>query len=295
MFKLLILLLGCSFGLTQPMYDRAYLPNVNALTFNKGEMTTYRRTHPVPALKCRNGLDKYGPSVVRCYNRGVDDTGNVAWECEAQLGSRYKLGKTKVSCEGFADASDPWILSGSCGLEYDLELTSEGKAYHDRMQMIDMNRGRHTHTGYNVPDVNNGVGYGLMVFGFGIISVCLILGISSYNEPKPKKVRYYDYSSHYSGVSDRVRPSSVPLDAYSNKSFLPHFNMRRRIPPPPPVVVPPPRVVIPPPPIVMPPPVVIPPRRYVPSPTTPPVVSPPPKLTGNEVKTVKAYATTENR
>ena len=59
-------------------------------------------------------------------------------------------------------------------------------------------------------------------------------------------------------------------------------------PPPPPPVPPPP-----------PPPLPVPPvsfdQRYIASAPTPPVVSPGVSLNGDEVKTVKAYATTKNR
>ncbi|KAF5889462.1 store-operated calcium entry-associated regulatory factor-like isoform X1, partial [Clarias magur] len=33
----------------------------------------------------------------------------------------------EVSCEGYNSPDDPYILKGSCGLEYTLELTAEGR------------------------------------------------------------------------------------------------------------------------------------------------------------------------
>lgn len=39
----------------------------------------------------------------------------------------YRFGKVEVSCEGYNNPDDPYILRGSCGLEYTLELTAEGR------------------------------------------------------------------------------------------------------------------------------------------------------------------------
>jgi hypothetical protein len=48
-------------------------------------------------------------------------------QCEADLPSRLKLGRVQVSCEGYSHPDDPYILRGSCGLEYTLEAT--GNSY----------------------------------------------------------------------------------------------------------------------------------------------------------------------
>lgn len=39
----------------------------------------------------------------------------------------YRFGRLEVSCEGYNSPDDPYILKGSCGLEYTLELTAEGR------------------------------------------------------------------------------------------------------------------------------------------------------------------------
>jgi hypothetical protein len=38
----------------------------------------------------------------------------------------YRLGSVSVACEGYDYPEDPYILAGSCGLEYTLELTQQG-------------------------------------------------------------------------------------------------------------------------------------------------------------------------
>jgi len=40
----------------------------------------------------------------------------------------YRFGNIAVSCEGYDYPDDPYILAGSCGLEYTLDLTKEGQA-----------------------------------------------------------------------------------------------------------------------------------------------------------------------
>ena len=43
------------------------------------------------------------------------------------MDNAYKFGRIEVSCEGFNHPDDPYILKGSCGLEYALELTEQGR------------------------------------------------------------------------------------------------------------------------------------------------------------------------
>ena len=39
----------------------------------------------------------------------------------------YKFGAIEVVCEGYDYADDQYILKGSCGLEYKLEMTDKGR------------------------------------------------------------------------------------------------------------------------------------------------------------------------
>jgi hypothetical protein len=59
-------------------------------------------------------------------NRGTDGY-DVQWACSAELDKRVKLGDIDVSCEGYRDPDDPYVLKGSCGLRYTLEYTAQGK------------------------------------------------------------------------------------------------------------------------------------------------------------------------
>merc|ERR1712166_1533432 len=43
------------------------------------------------------------------------------------LDNAYRFGETTVVCEGYDYPDDPYILTGSCSVEYTLELTQEGR------------------------------------------------------------------------------------------------------------------------------------------------------------------------
>merc|ERR1712210_415487 len=72
------------------------------------------------------GCSAFVPTVVQCYNRGTDGQ-DIQWECKADMEMKYKFGQIQVTCEGYDYPDDPYILAGSCGLEYTLELTKEGR------------------------------------------------------------------------------------------------------------------------------------------------------------------------
>jgi len=107
--------------------DFVKLSNVEVLTLYHGRMTTGRRSAPVPQLQCVGGSARYSftPQVVQCYNRGSDGD-DIQWECKAELDKAYQFGKISVSCEGYSYPDDPYILKGSCGLEFTLEFTKGG-------------------------------------------------------------------------------------------------------------------------------------------------------------------------
>jgi len=130
--KLLILLLapllvaGWGWG---EKHQKIRLRDVQVLTLQDGAMTTGRRSSPVPQLSCVGGSGRgrgYEPRVVQCYNRGWDGR-DVQWECKADMEGGVRFGKVEVVCEGYDYPEDEFILAGSCGLEYTLELTREGR------------------------------------------------------------------------------------------------------------------------------------------------------------------------
>ncbi|KAE8222177.1 hypothetical protein CF319_g4578 [Tilletia indica] len=95
---------------------RIRLDSIRTLTFYADERTTARRTSPIPQLTCKGkACRSYQPDVVQCSSMG-----DWQWKCEAELPEALRLGKVEVSCEGWENADDPYVLSGSCGLTYNL-------------------------------------------------------------------------------------------------------------------------------------------------------------------------------
>ena len=110
--------------------DKVKLENVQVLTFRENAMSQYRRTSAVPQLKVVGGSamaqTEFHPAVVQCKNVGYDGI-DINWECKADLDDSVRFGATEVFCEGYEYPEDPYILKGSCGLEYKLELTAAGR------------------------------------------------------------------------------------------------------------------------------------------------------------------------
>ncbi|KAF9924405.1 hypothetical protein FBU30_005630 [Linnemannia zychae] len=104
---------------------KVLLKDIQTLTLHQGRMTTGRRTSPVPQLKCvgGNACGDFEPEVVQCTNSGFDGH-DVQWRCQADLPDNLRFGEIEVYCEGYAYPDDPFVLKGSCGLEYKLQYTN---------------------------------------------------------------------------------------------------------------------------------------------------------------------------
>lgn len=115
----LIVLLGTD--LSAQAYESQRLIDISNLVFRNDAMTTGRRNPPIPQMSCiGTSCDPaYMPQTMMCYNTGHDGI-DVNWRCEGQLNPQYKLGTTEVNCEGFNHPDDPFILAGSCAVEYQL-------------------------------------------------------------------------------------------------------------------------------------------------------------------------------
>jgi hypothetical protein len=116
----------------RPKKDAVLLSKVETLTFRgHGAKTTARRVSAIPQLKCvsnRRICEIYEPEVIRCTNQGSSyGDEDIEWSCTASLPRELKLGSTDVICEGYSSAEDPYVLKGSCGVEYTLVLTDEGE------------------------------------------------------------------------------------------------------------------------------------------------------------------------
>ncbi len=98
------------------------LSEQQSMLFSRGAFTTGRRSSGLPQLQCvgPSSCAFAVPEVVACQNIGLASNGDPNWKCEAGLPDGVRFGRTDVSCEGYAFPDDPFILEGSCGLEYTL-------------------------------------------------------------------------------------------------------------------------------------------------------------------------------
>lgn len=103
--------------------DRVKLKDVQVLTLQKGKYTEARRSRRMHQLMCVGGTARcsFIPETVQCYNRGWDGR-TVNWECKADMDKKYSFGILEVSCEGYDHPDDDYILAGSCGLEFTINV-----------------------------------------------------------------------------------------------------------------------------------------------------------------------------
>ena len=110
--------------------DSVRLTDIDTLTFYNNRYTTGYRSKPIRQMKCISGYSncRHAPSNMQCYNRGTDGR-DVQWECKAEMEKGYSLGRTEVSCEGYSYPDDPYILAGSCGVEFEVNKNHDYSTY----------------------------------------------------------------------------------------------------------------------------------------------------------------------
>ena len=117
-FTKMLIVMFCLTNMIQAEPHKVLLSNIDAMVLNKEDMTTGRRAEPVAQLKCtRNCYNT--PDTVMCKNIGKSGSGPL-WDCTATLADDVRFTRMDVSCEGFDNPNDPYILEGSCGLSYAL-------------------------------------------------------------------------------------------------------------------------------------------------------------------------------
>lgn len=166
--------------------DKVLLRDIEVLTLYHGRYTTGRRSSRVPQLKCTGGTagcSAFIPQVVQCYNRGTDGI-EVQWECKSDMDNAFRFGEISVTCEGYDYPDDPYILKGSCGLEYSIDLTKEGHA-----------RGYQSHDPYRGSDGKDSYVGTLVMF----VVICAIL--------------YFVYSRFLSGAQQHADDAPPPYSA----------------------------------------------------------------------------------
>ena len=87
------------------------------------------------------------------YNKGPLQIRRVhSRECKTEMPNEFKFGKIQVSCEGYDYPDDPFILAGSCGMEYTIDRTGVNQGHHNNNQ-------GHGGNSYSSNGWNNGKGY----------------------------------------------------------------------------------------------------------------------------------------
>tara|TARA_B110001469_G_C9639359_1_gene321246 strand:+ start:378 stop:974 length:597 start_codon:yes stop_codon:yes gene_type:complete len=119
-FTKIVFLLGFA---TNVYGNKHLLSETQSLTLTTGRMTTSRRSYSISQLACVGGPCRHSPNIIQCTNKGTDGY-DIQWECKGEMDEHYKFGILDVVCEGYDYPTDPYILVGSCGLEYTIEYVS---------------------------------------------------------------------------------------------------------------------------------------------------------------------------
>ncbi|KAK0738319.1 hypothetical protein B0T18DRAFT_394629 [Schizothecium vesticola] len=112
--------------------DAILLSQVHSLTFSSHRQTTHRRVSSIPQLKCISPARicaLHPLPTLHCANTGASYSAeDITWSCTAaSIPTTLRLGSTDVICEGYDSPDDPYVLRGSCGVEYRLVLSEEGE------------------------------------------------------------------------------------------------------------------------------------------------------------------------
>lgn len=124
---LLLFLLSFTFATIVPMANGQYSTNrilkadIKSLVLRSNAWTTSRRSAPLQQLTCKSGCHLGVPNTVLCENKGSDGTDHFNWKCETQdLVKGVRFGLVEINCEGYDNIMDPFVLIGSCAMEYSL-------------------------------------------------------------------------------------------------------------------------------------------------------------------------------
>lgn len=104
---------------------KVLLRSIKKLELYTNQMTKGRRHPPVPQAYCADGeaCDEFKPTMFTCTN--VPKPREMLWDCHPlEKTDKFVVRVFKVSCEGYTSPKDKYILAGSCGLEYSVDLMS---------------------------------------------------------------------------------------------------------------------------------------------------------------------------
>jgi hypothetical protein len=113
-------------GATASAHDKVPIREVTSLLLHRGKITTGRRTPPVPQISCISNC-RDTPDTIYCSNVGHDGK-DVIWECKSDPAGAV-LHDMNVQCEGYDYPDDPYILKGSCGIEFRMASPKSSPRY----------------------------------------------------------------------------------------------------------------------------------------------------------------------
>jgi len=106
-------------------HRRILQSDVRSLTFQVSKMTTGRRLAHVPQMVSVSPRGAHSSSAM-CTNSGRTDADGIVWDCKARLPDGAELDGLMVSCEGWGNSRDKYILDGSCQLRYSASVRGGG-------------------------------------------------------------------------------------------------------------------------------------------------------------------------
>jgi len=167
---------------------RIHFNDIRALTFRKGVYSTSRRLAPVPQLKCFGGpCHEFDINTIQCRNIGHD--GQLPqWECKTpDLSTRVKIDTHEVVCEGYEHTGDPYVLHGSCGLEYSLKRVDDHHEHTPRTTSYVHHNSKSRDHGWV------GIFLTIAVFAFALHALTSRCGVSSVPENTYCRPDAYNY------------------------------------------------------------------------------------------------------
>jgi hypothetical protein len=203
MLKLFTILIFFDQSSSIVINNKILLRDVQSLSFRNGFLTTARRGKPIPHLNCESGYCAESPKNVMCKNVGLSDNSDPIWECTGYGMSGYKMTHSDVSCEGYDNPTDQYILKGSCGVFFGI---SKDKVYDDETTTTTTTT---TTTDYYTTYTPHYGNYGIVVLPIILILMILIICVS--NVPPPQPIWYNPCSwNWHSDYVPSHRPYYVP-------------------------------------------------------------------------------------
>ncbi|RDW83906.1 DUF1183 domain protein [Aspergillus mulundensis] len=213
-----------------PGKNAILLSNVHSLTLRGGRLTSSRRVSPIPQLKCvgpsKRICNMYEIDSMRCRNEGYGyDEEDVQWTCTASLPGEFKLGSTDVICEGYRDADDPYVLKGSCGVEYRLLLTELGEKKfgqsfdEDEWRRSKKSGRQHTDSEPSLTGLGNVIFWGIFLGVFLFIAWGLIGQCLGWRRDQPQTGRRWGWGGGGGGGDGGDYPGGPP-PPYSSSPYF---------------------------------------------------------------------------